>query len=270
MKSKILLIKVAVFCLTACNNSSKTDNDGKKPEQNAPQKNVPEQIVVEKYTSEIRPGEKLQLKKNYTDMFEYVDYDDHYDDFLFVVKKGDSIHSLIDAGEIVNNLELNKGDLLEIQWKMDSMRPAGDESLLLFKEFAQKITKIKDGKLSVFLKNNKKPRKYIFMADDISEGDQKELTNEVEYFLAITTDKKIQQYLNDKKGLIEIQITPSYWKNETEKGSKNGFSSIIKNYVPYEYTELIRLGIEYEDENYYNKAYYQFNEELYEFIPIKF
>lgn len=101
------------------------------------------------FYSSIRPNEKLQLHTLYTDTLTYLDYDTDYDDFFILVKKGDDTSGAIicnDIYEIQSDLKLTHGNVVEIQWLIDSLRPAGDPTLLWFVEYAQKITKIKEGK----------------------------------------------------------------------------------------------------------------------------
>jgi hypothetical protein len=102
------------------------------------------------FYSSIRPNEELQLGTLYIDTLEYIDYDDNYDDFLISVKKDEeSYGGLIcnDIHQIVSDLNLNRGNIIEIQWQIDSLRPEGDKELLWFYEYAIKITKIKDGNI---------------------------------------------------------------------------------------------------------------------------
>ena len=96
------------------------------------------------YTLSVRPNEKLHVGKAYTDTFEYLDYNEEGDDLRLIVKKDGKIYPLI-ANElwdaIVTNPQFNKGDLLEIQWTIDFLAPAGDESIYFVVLFAQKMTK---------------------------------------------------------------------------------------------------------------------------------
>lgn len=100
------------------------------------------------FYSSIRPNEKLQLHTLYIDTLEYINYDDNYDDFLILVKKDDETFGALicnDIHQIVSDLNLNRGDIVEIQWVIDSLRPEGDKELLWFREYALEITKIKEG-----------------------------------------------------------------------------------------------------------------------------
>ncbi|SHG26166.1 hypothetical protein [Dysgonomonas macrotermitis] len=100
------------------------------------------------FYSSLRPNEDLQLQTLYTDTLEYIDYDDNYDNFLISVKKDDKTFGELicnDIHQIVSDLNLKRGDIIEMQWAIDSLRPEGDKELLCFREYAIEITKIKDG-----------------------------------------------------------------------------------------------------------------------------
>jgi len=148
--------------------------------------------------SSIRQGEALQLHTLYTDGFEYIGYDDNGDDFFITVKKDDEIHLLIsdDIHHTVSDLNLNRGDMVEIQWKIDSFRPAGDEELLWFKEYAEKITKTKEGDVSLFKKKYPKPLMYYGERSDYTTSFLDKIYKNVEYYLA-----------NSKQDLVKLAIS---------------------------------------------------------------
>jgi hypothetical protein len=100
------------------------------------------------FYSSIRPNEELKLHTLYTDTLEYLEFDDNYDDFLILVKKDDETFGTLICNDI-HDLNLNRGDIVEIQWAIDSLRPEGDKELLWFREYVIEITKIKDGKKEI-------------------------------------------------------------------------------------------------------------------------
>lgn len=108
------------------------------------QVNVVKEAIPKDFESMIRPNEKLILGKVYTDTLEYVGDNDEGDNWLFIVKKQ------LDSIYIINNTENNfvRGDVVEIQWKMDSIRYAGDESFLDFREHLVTTKKIRPLKLT--------------------------------------------------------------------------------------------------------------------------
>lgn len=92
------------------------------------------------FKSFLRPNENLDLGKIYTDNVEFIKFDDNGDDWYFVVKKNNDTIGLIynqDDPKIIRGTEL------EIQWKMDSLRPAGDPEYLDFSEYLISWKKIK-------------------------------------------------------------------------------------------------------------------------------
>lgn len=82
-------------------------------------------------TSHLRIGENIEVGAVYTDTVQFVEFNDNYDDFLFIVKKDNESVALIYNQK---NPEFLKDERLEIKWKMDSMRPAGDPEFLDFVE----------------------------------------------------------------------------------------------------------------------------------------
>ena len=93
------------------------------------------------YKSEIRPNEEIVLGKIYTDTVEYKSFNDQGDNNLVFVKKFNKEVSLI--GNWAENLEFVNGDKVEITWKTDSIRYAGDEEYLNFADFLISIKKLK-------------------------------------------------------------------------------------------------------------------------------
>ncbi|MDR0559775.1 MAG: hypothetical protein LBG92_06365 [Prevotellaceae bacterium] len=97
------------------------------------------------FYSSIRPNEELKLNTLYTDT---VEYRGDYEDLLMLIQKdAETTGAFFCDGicEIASDLNLNPGDIVEIQWKIDSFRNEVDKELLLFGEYVIEITKIKDG-----------------------------------------------------------------------------------------------------------------------------
>lgn len=96
-----------------------------------PQKQLQSQ-KISVHESALRPNENVELGKIYTDTVQFVNFNDNGDDWLFVVKKNNDTVSLIYNHD---NPEFSRGDELEIRWKMDRLRPAGDPDYLDFSEY---------------------------------------------------------------------------------------------------------------------------------------
>lgn len=238
--------------------------------------NIPSAVIDKKtYASDIRLNEQLELEEVYTDIFEYIDYQDEGDDFFIIVKKDDKTYSLVDNQvdlldlkiDRIELLGLNRGDLLEIQWKIDSLIPAGDPSTLFLKEYVEKITKTDEGKLSVFRKTHKKSRHYMFDPDIFNYKYQTEIKNDVDYFLANTTDEGILQALNDYEE--EFKINAFLYLNEEPGESSSSCYPHAVAAIRNDYTPVIQLGIGREYDNYYEKIYYRFNEETGGYVRIQ-
>ena len=131
MKKTIIILAIFALIASSCEQATKKQ----VVNNSAPS------WIDSTFTSDIRPNEKLQLGKIYTDNFEYIEYNDQGYDISFAVKKDGKIVSLLDDTAEGETPVLNRGDMVEIQWKIDSLHPvAGDNKLLLFKEFAEKVS----------------------------------------------------------------------------------------------------------------------------------
>jgi hypothetical protein len=245
MKKITVILSILVFITSSCGQKAK---------------NQAETVDQQEEKETARQADKI-----HTDTFEYFDYSDLYDYPFFIIKKDNQNFTLLDDCSTGKNFALNRGDSVEIQWKTDSTRMAGGNEVSSMTLWAVNIKKTADGKLSVFRKTNNKPRSYIFMENNQPVEYQTALINEVEYFLANTTDKNILQYLKGEEGDIQIYIS-SYGKGETGKGYPT-VTARIDNYDKNEHT-LIQLGIEFDNKNFERK-YYRFDKEKNEYIQLK-
>lgn len=179
------------------------------------------------FASDIRPNEKLQLNKIYTDEFEFIDYNDDYDDFFIEVQKDNKKHSLIVNDIRPEDLNLNRGDMVRIQWKINSLRPSGDESLLLFEEFATEITKIKDSNVSLFRQKHPKPLKYYYN-NDYSISFLDKIYKNVEYYIANSKQDLVKLAIYDPKSdlIYSIEDRTMNGKKYYAVGISNEFENI--------------------------------------------
>ena len=124
---KIFLSIVIATLLFSCENKPKT-------------KVVPEDAIVinpsdsthKDFSSRLRLNETLTLGTTYTDTVDFVGFNDQGDDFIFsVAKDKDTIGLIYNTGEVT----FVRGDRIAIEWKMDSLRPAGDPDYLDHTEF---------------------------------------------------------------------------------------------------------------------------------------
>ncbi|SFI05099.1 hypothetical protein [Halpernia frigidisoli] len=135
MKNLIFYL-ILVFALQSCENKTK-----KSTEFNSKLKNSTEiNSIPTDFQSLLRPDEKLKLGKIYTDTLKYVTFDDNGDNWLVFVKKNNDTIGLVYNKE---QTYFKSGDEIKIEWKMDSIRNAGDSDFLDYKEFIIKIQKTK-------------------------------------------------------------------------------------------------------------------------------
>ncbi|MDU1889828.1 MAG: hypothetical protein E6767_03995 [Dysgonomonas sp.] len=198
------------------------------------------------FISSIRPNEKLQTGKIYSDTFEYFDFNDNGDDVILYVKKGNITFPLM-ANELFGKLnDWARGDLYQIEWKIDTMRPAGDERQLWIEYFALKTTKTKDGNVSLFRKKYTKPLKYTYSSSEgYTSSTLDWIYRNVEYYLANSKQELVIIHINNPSDDISYSI-----EQETI-GEK----------------EYIKIGISNEFENHTSiiQWIYLYGDKIYEY-----
>ena len=138
MKKQFISVLILILFLSFQACEKKTKDLSK---ENSTQKKIDVIKDSTKFKSLLRPNETIELGKIYTDTVNFVEFMDYTDDYLFVVKKNsDTIHLIFNK----DNPKLTRGDKLEIKWKMDSIRPAGDPEFLDYSEFLVSAQKIKN------------------------------------------------------------------------------------------------------------------------------
>ncbi len=160
-------------------------------------------------TSPVRGGEQLEVGKIYTDDdFEYVEYNDQGDYFFFVVQRDDERMIFLDGYPAGSTLPvLNRGDRVEIQWKVDSSWVAGDGERLVMTEWATNIKKTEDGSLSLFKKKHPNPLPYQYDKEwAFTEGFLVRIREAVEYYLANTKQQRVRDVLDDPSANIGFSI----------------------------------------------------------------
>lgn len=127
MRTIFALITLLFFI--ACNNTNQPDQ----------QVTTPDNKDSLSHKSALKPNESLPLGKTYTDTVTFIEFNDEGDDYIFSVEKNKDTIRLI--GDSVYNFV--RGDQITINWKMDSIRYAGDSEFLNYAEFlmAAKIIK---------------------------------------------------------------------------------------------------------------------------------
>lgn len=126
---KILLpLFILVFALQSCGNETQKATRASNSE-NPPQTSAD----VSELTSRLRPNERLELRKIYTDTIDFIEFNDYGDEPLIFINKNKDTVSLIYDWAL--EYDFVRGDELEIQWKMDSIRYAGDSEFLDYTAF---------------------------------------------------------------------------------------------------------------------------------------
>lgn len=123
--SKILILLILLnLTFQSCENKTQKTTKTEKQKETI--------SIPSKFKSPLRPNEKLELGKIYTDKVKYVKFDDNGDNWLVVVEKNnDTIGLIYDKDQS----DFFRGEELEIQWKIDSIRYAGDPEFLNYTEF---------------------------------------------------------------------------------------------------------------------------------------
>ncbi len=269
MKKGIIILSILAAITSSCKWGESKKTAGNEGEQNdSIFIEIPTETDTLFTTSVIRPNEKLQVKKIYTDSLEYIDYNDDGDYSFFVVRKNNKNFRLLDGRTDRETYPgLNRGDKIEIQWKIDSVLVGADSENWEMIEWVISINGIEDGKLSTFRKINKKSIVYTFI-DDFSDIGKRDFKKEIEYFLANTTDENILQCLSNENGEILVYI--SSYRSEYEEYTR-GVPSIMARIENHNQDELFRLGIEfeYDGENFYGRTFYQIDKDTNELTKIE-
>ena len=97
--------------------------------------------------SPLRPNELLFLNTIYTDTLEFIDYNDDYDYRYLIGHKNGTEVSLVYNWDWFENEGYNfvQGDVIEVQWKMDSIVMSGDQESVVIAELALDAKKIASG-----------------------------------------------------------------------------------------------------------------------------
>ncbi len=90
------------------------------------------------FSSALRPNKAVVFDEIYTDTLEFRDYYDDADVYFLIGKKKGIDISLAYTWDWMNNQEYNfrQGDIIAVQWKIDSLVKAGDEEEIEILEWA--------------------------------------------------------------------------------------------------------------------------------------
>jgi hypothetical protein len=197
----------------------------------------------ENLVSDLRPDEKLKTEETYSDQVEFVNFDGNGDYALFTVQKNKKLVSfytnLEDAGIF------KRGDVLDVNWKMDTIYEAGEGEKQDFGEWLIIAKKVKDGPVSLFRKKYTKAIKYTSEKDELTADFKNYLYEQVEYYLA-----------NSRNELVKLAIKSpnadlSYSIEEKEKDGRSYYVLGISNDFEH-HTNIIQwLYLDNETRNLY-------------------
>ena len=235
MKKTLIILSVLALIVSSCGQLTKKQAETNESVDtiHISYDEMPETLVLNEdstFTSSIHPKEKLQIGTTYTDTFEYIDLNDEGDDVFIDLKKNDTLFPMID-NELYGKLnDWARGDLYQIDWQIDTMRPAGDETQLWVEYFAVKTTKIKDGNVSLFRKKYTKPLKYtVDDSDGYTNFTLDWIYRNVEYFLANSKQELIISLINDPSSDISYSIEEETIKEQ--QYIKIGISNEIESHT---------------------------------------
>lgn len=155
-------------------------------------------VIPKEFESEMRPNEKLKLQQVYTDVAEYMGFNEGGDYSYVEIKKNNQIISL--TSNLVGDEKPNytMGDIYEFKWNIDSVFIAGDGERRDFTEWFISAKKVKDGSVTLFRKKHSKPMKYNWSGENAYSTEFKDyLYAQVEYYLANSKSELVKADLED-------------------------------------------------------------------------
>ncbi|MFG4002291.1 hypothetical protein B0A67_00105 [Flavobacterium aquidurense] len=156
------------------------------------------QSIPKEFESEIRPNEKLKLQQVYTDVAEYMGFNEGGDYSYVEIKKNNKIISLTSNLMGDERPDYTMGDIYEFKWNIDSVFIAGDGERRDFTEWFISAKKVKDGSVSLFRKKHPKPMKYNWSGENAYSTEFKDyLYTQVEYYLANSKSELVKADLED-------------------------------------------------------------------------
>ncbi|MFB9080557.1 hypothetical protein ACFFLS_20700 [Flavobacterium procerum] len=251
---KFFYVPVLLLLLASCNQKEKNDSAANRDSIKIKPASKPT-VVQSKFKSALKPGEDLEIHKIYSDVVEFVDYNTDFDYYFIDVKKNGE---LIGLNTNSDDIAFNRGDILEVKWKIDSIFIAGDGGTLEFTEWLVDAKKIKDGNVTLFKKKHPKPIKiYEGENDSLSDSYKSYIYTIIEYYLANTDNEVLKENLKDP--IINL----IYW---IEDGEKNGRSyTVIKISDDLENHSNIIQSLYFDNESRKLYEYDSSNDKLIEF-----
>lgn len=207
-KSPILLL--IVLSLTACRNEISKNKYIIHNENTSKVEPYSSDIVLSEIDSQTStPAQKNISKKSHIDSVLFKEFNDDGDYSLFIVSKGIQEITLIYKDDMLNRNDFVRGDNVRIVWELDSIRNPSDEEVLVFIKRLRKADKIKDGKVSLFRKENNKEITYVsnITGDSYSDSFINYVHTIVEYVVANSKSETLKEVLNSPEATLFYAIT---------------------------------------------------------------
>lgn len=124
----------------------------KKPTENTPSiieelADTADNLKLVKHISLLRPNAQIELRKEYTDTVTFIKLESDYDYASMTIEKNKQLINLI----VNKEYKFNRGDQLEINWKLDSFKEAGSGEDKIFESLVA-AERIKDGFITALSK----------------------------------------------------------------------------------------------------------------------
>lgn len=156
-------------------------------------KNQPQEKTNTKTIPQIK-AKKDSIKQ---DTIEFVSYNDNFDYTQLNGRKGKEEIDFVNDNN--NDRSFLRGDLIAIEWKNDTIYIAGDGETPQIAQWIVSAKKIKDGNVSTFRKEYRKPIKYHYSKEDeISDSYLEHLHDLAEYYIANSKNDLVKLFLKDK------------------------------------------------------------------------
>jgi|GEM_PF-542068 len=246
--SSLGLIMILIFAMS-CRDVQ--DNKGGRPDKI--KDTVDNAALLEVMADSLPAKDVTIMHSTNTDTMQFIRFSDDGDyAYLLAVNNKDTTALIYDG-----NFDFYRGDLLELHWKVDTIRVAGDGDTPALADCLVSARKLNDGKVSIFRKRYSKELKYIRAADsNYSTSYLDRLHTVVEYYIANSSNELLNLYVKQKEDL-------TYSIEEKTKGEKAYTMMGIATVSDHKFITLQWLYFDYE--NYRLYVYDLPNDKLIEF-----
>ena len=234
--SAILYYTICISLLYTCKEPIKIEN--------------PVSAVEEKDSILTNIVSKKIVAPFHTDTLTFIEYNDDGDYFYLYAENDKELFGFInDKNEDRSYL---RGDIIEVNWKKDSIYIAGDGEAAYIADWVVSTKKLKDGKSSNFRKTYKKQLKYNWSKENnYTESFRDQLYQLVEYYIANSQNELIKSAVANKE---QLEYSIEEQKRDGKEYTMIGIATISEHktntiqWLFYEYTDARKL-YEYDLQN---------------------